>query len=298
MFAHLAAMEKAGLSAELAFAALHLNGAQERVQRVCKLLSQGIDIASAGSRAGLFTVLETRLVRAACCAGSPAITYQRLAARYQQQVRLVSSMKTKIAMPLLILLIALLVQPLPALVSGAMNAGQYLLFVCRPFVLLAGLFLVCRFLSSRLSTPTDHPTFIQQTLTALLTRIPFVGTMLVRRNVRDFYENLALLLEAGIPMLEAVPIAVDTISLCTMRAEVRQIQAKVERGMTLTQAVCGQPIESFVQTGEGSGKLPEMLLRFVDEESETLARHQTQLAEWLPRLFYLCIVAWMSYTLL
>ena len=43
---------------------------------------------------------------------------------------------------------------------------------------------------------------------------------------------------------------------------------------------------SMVVTGEASGTLPEMLMRFADSETEHLASFDRQLAAWIPRIFY------------
>ena len=309
LFAHLAAMEKAGLSPEHAFSLLKLPGKdQPRVQATRKLLLRGQDVASAAAKSGLFTDLETKLVRAACNAGSPQLSYSRLATRYALKARQSSQIKSRLSMPLLVLLMALLVQPLPALVAGSISGSMYLFSVIRPFVILIGLVALFRFVAVRLTQTTNPPSAIQINLSRALIQFPLLGTMWVRRNRRDFYENLALLTEAGIPMQDAVKLAQQTVSLCVVRTDFGQLTTRLLQGDSLTQAVAhlhyqrqfaGNYSEhSFVQTGEASGTLPEMLLRFADGESAALAQQQAQLAEWLPRLFYLGVCGWMAYQIL
>ncbi|PRC94613.1 type II secretion system F family protein [Solimicrobium silvestre] len=305
LFTHLAAMEKAGLPPDKSFSLLRLPGnLQARVVALRKLLGRGVDIPTAGSQSGLFSELETNLLHAAFNAGSPELTYKRMATRYAHKARQASLIKSRMAMPLVVLFIALAVQPLPALVAGTLTASGYLLSIMRPFVLLAGGVFVYKFIATRLFNMTAKPTPIQVGLSTLLTRIPLFGPMLVRRNVRDFYENLALMLEAGLPMLDALPKAVNTVSLCVIRADFSRLQSMMAQGMTLAQAVGNlhyqgkYPVQSFAQTGEGSGSLPEMLLRFADGESEAVAQFQVQVAEWLPRLLYGMVMLWMAYQLL
>lgn len=205
MFAHLAAMEKAGIDPEKAFSLLNLpHKLQARVLTLQAMLSKGMDVPTAGLKSGLFSELEVGILRAAFGAGSPEISYKRLATRYAHQARQTSLMKSRMMMPLLVLFIALLVQPLPALVTGSVSASGYVLAVLRPVVLLFGLVFLYRFVAVRLMRVTKKPTSIQVRLSVLLTHIPLFGPMLVRRNVRDFYENLALMLEAGMPMLDAL----------------------------------------------------------------------------------------------
>ncbi len=305
MFLHLSVMERSGLPPDKAFALLNLpTRLQERVVALRRMLGKGVDIPSAGFKSGLFSDLETNIIRAAFSAGSPEITYKRLATRYEHKARQASLVKSRMAMPLLVLLIALALQPLPGLVSGSIGAGGYLLSILRPFVVLGGCVWLYRFIAKRLSAMTDQPSAIQINLSKLLIRVPLFGTLVQRKNVRDFYENLALMLEAGIPMFDALPKAVKTVNLCIIRADFSRVLPLMQQGQPFAQAVANlhyqgrYPVHSFAQTGESSGSLPEMLLRFADGESEAVARFQVQLAEWLPRLFYGAVAMWMAYQIL
>jgi len=305
MFLHLSVMERSGLPPDKAFSLLQLPARfQERVKIFRRMLNKGVDIPAAGLKSGLFSDLETNILLAAFNAGSPEITYKRLATRLEHKARQASLIKSRMAMPLLVLLIALAVQPLPALVSGSITGADYFLSVLRPFVLLGGCVFLYRFVAKRITNMTATPTSIQIQLTKLIIKIPLLGPIVIRKNVRDFYENLALMLEAGVPMFDALPKAVQAVNLCTIRATFEQVKPRMEKGATLAQAVVNlayqgkYPIHSYLQTGEGSGSLPEMLLRYADGESEAVTQFQVQLANWLPRLFYFGVAGWMAYQIL
>jgi len=301
LFLHLALMERSGLPPDKAFALLTLPaGLNGRLGVLRGLLNGGADIAAAGLKSGLFSEFEARLVAAACHAGSPARTYQRLAQRHALKARNAALVRSRMALPLVSLLIALAVQPLPALLAGSVTGPGYLLSILRPFLVLAGCVFLYRFCARRLSVWTDRPTPVQTALSGLITRLPLFGAMVVRKNLRDFYENLALLLEAGVPMLDALPKALRTVGLCTIRADFAILQTMLERGSTLSQAVANLqfqtrcPVQGYIVSGEASGALPEMMLRFADGESEALAHFQAGLATWGPRLFYALVAVWMA----
>lgn len=305
MFLHLSVMERSGLSPDTAFSLLKLPARfQQRVGILRRMLSKGADIPGAGYTSGLFSEIETNILRAACHAGSPELTYKRLATRYDHKARQASLVRSRMMLPLAVLFIALAVQPLPALVAGTITGAGYALSVLRPFVVLGGAFFVYQFIAKRITVMTDRPSPIQIALSRLLTHMPLFGTMVVRKNVRDFYENLALMLEAGMSMLDALPKACDTVNICVIRADFKRLLAVMERGSPFADAVATlqyqgkYPVHSFAQSGEGSGTLPEMLLRFADGESEAVAQFQVQLAEWLPRLFYGIVAMWMAVQIL
>ena len=130
LFTQLATLEKAGLPVDKAFALLRLDGsAHRRVEAARKLLRSG-NPAFAGEKSGLFTRLETTLVRAALLAGSPERTYRRLADYYTGRAIQTLAMKSRLVMPLFVLIAALFIQPLPGVFSSrqalGLCSGRYL----------------------------------------------------------------------------------------------------------------------------------------------------------------------------
>ena len=303
LFNGLAAMEKSGLPALKAFELIRLPGkAQPRAEQMRKLLGRGADIASAGSRSGLFTAFEANLLRAAIQAGSPGATYQSLAATYTEQATQVAAFKSRLLLPGLILLIALCVQPLPSLVAGTLSGAAYVWQVLRPLLILASLFWLVPWVQTRFTQAQVTP--LQIKLAHWLTCLPLFGEMNVRRNNGVFFSSLALLLEAGVHMFDALPVAVETIGNSAIRADHARIKLRLTQGASLAQALAksnylgNDQVLGAIQTGESSGTLPEMLQRFAQGESAAVSRYQQQLAEWLPRVIYTMLALWMAYGIL
>ena len=304
LYTQLAQMEIAGLPFDKAVAILDVAApAKARLDAFRKLTARGMNPAQAGEKSGLFTKLEARLIYAARNTGSPALMYRRLADFYTQRAMQMSTMKSRLLMPMCVLLLALLIQPLPALIGGAIGVGGYLWQVLRPLIVLAMLFYAARWLwnvALDQSAHSSQPTW--------LLRLPLIGPLIVRRNVRDFFESLALMLEAGISMLDALPAALATIEIGAIKREFARIAPRIEKGAALATALAGikyltrenngDRLIEFVTTGEASGTLPEMLMRHTRMETELINNFYTQLAEWLPRIVYGLIMLWMAYGLL
>jgi general secretion pathway protein F len=300
LFTQLAQMEIAGLPYTKAFAILELGSmAASRLAVARKLAARGVDPAKAGAGSGLFTVLETRLVAAAISAGSPAGIYRRLGDFYTKRAMQVATMKSRMVMPACVLLLSLFIQPLPKLIAGTISVTGYLVLAIRPLVVIALIFFAVRWL---IEFSRGRPA------EALLLRVPLLGTLMVRRNVRDFFESLALMLEAGISMLDALPAALDTIEVGPIKREFSQIADRIENGAALAGALkglnflnedtSGVRLVEFVTTGEASGTLPEMLFRHTNMETEAINAFYQQLADWTPRIVYGLIMVWMAYGLL
>jgi general secretion pathway protein F len=304
LYTQLSQMEQAGLPFDKAFALLDFaEPAKSRLAEMRKLSARGIDPAAAGERSGIFTQLDARLIHAAMRAGSPAAMYRRLADVYTQRAMQLATMKSRMAMPVFVLLLALFIQPLPALVGGAIGVGGYLLQIIRPLIVLAVLFyggrLLWRYVLDA-SEKSTHATF--------LLSVPILGPLTVRSNIRDFFESLSLMLEAGMSMLDALPAALGTLQIGAIRREFAKIAPRIENGTALAGALSGlaylgtennsDRLIDFVTAGEASGTLPEMLMRHTKLETQSLNDSHKQLAEWTPRIFYGLIMLWMAYGLL
>jgi type II secretory pathway component PulF len=295
LYAQLAQMEQAGLPFDRAFAVLSLPAPMApRLVTMRALLVKGVEFSSAGAQSGLFTQLESRLIRAALNAGSPATMYQRLAGYYTERAMHLATMKSRLMLPAGIFVLALLVQPLPALIGGSLNVLGYVWQVLRP-ILLIGALLYCVRVLARRDPRAAGKSFYQN--------IPLYGPIFVRQNLRHFFESLALMLEAGISMLQALPVALDTVEDGDMRCELGKISARIAKGSSLTDALRGigyihdERLTQFIRTGEASGKLPEMLLRHTRLETESINSFLEQLALWVPRVIYGMVMCWMAYGL-
>lgn len=303
LFTHLAAMERAGLPANKTFALLKLSGKDQwRLNDMRKLLAHGMDIATAGAKSGLFSPLESRLIHAALSAGSPADTYQRLAETHAAKAKQAAAIKSRMAMPMLVFVIALFVEPLPELVAGSLSAGGYLLHALKPLAALAVLcWIIVRF-SHWHETGARAP--LRSHIDALLLYVPVFGAMHLRRNVADFVQSLTMLLEAGVPMFDALPDAVDSISNGIIREDFACIKSRMMQGATLAQSFSvlthhgSDTLIALIQTGEAGGKLPEMLQRFANGEAAAVYNFQEQVAVWLPRVIYGIITLWVAHGIL
>ncbi len=302
LFSQLAALENAGMPVTSAFKTLQMSPpTQKRIEAASRLLNQGTDVASAGLASALFSPLDVTLVRAAQAAGSPARVYQRLADRYSLRAQQLKTMRSRLLMPIGVLLLGLLVQPLPELVAGTLSFTGYCWGVAYPLLGLA----VVGWLGKQLLTRLEKPAPLSATATdAWVLQVPMLGSAYSRRNTRDYFESLGLMLEAGMPMFEALPKAAANLSSHALRREFAAMQQRVLAGEPLSKAMApmsflGRPqLMNLVHTGEASGTLPQTLLAYANRESLTLASQQDTLLTWLPRLLYIGVATWMAYSLI
>lgn len=291
LFQHLAAMEKAGLPSERAYALLDLGpGWRARQVSYQRLAARHVPPETAGLNSGLFTPFDARLLAAAFAAGSPQLTFERLAAFYAAKVAQGMQLRSRLLLPCVVLLLSLLIGPLPALFKGSLSMGGYLWRALAPLLMLGAAAVAGLRLSAWFASGLSGPGRVQ--LERLLLAIPVLGRMHLRRNARDFIESLAMLLQAGVPLFDALPPALAAVGNSVVRADLAAILPAVKKGAPLAQAVAAlrlvdtTTLFAFVHTGEESGTLPEMLLRHANAETTAVNDFQLELVAWVPRLLY------------
>jgi general secretion pathway protein F len=296
LFTQLGQMEQAGLPFDRALRVLRLpRPFPPRIEAFRALMAKGAELASAGEQSGLFTKLESSLIRAATNAGSPANTYQRLADFYTDQAMQLSAMKSRLVMPGAMFLLALVIQPLPALVAGTLSTLGYLWHLAYP-ILLVGVVVVGIRALARVQVRSPGKSLFQY--------LPLYGPVFRRRNLRDFFQSLGLMLEAGVPMADALPVAADTVQDGDIRSQLLRMRPRIAKGSSLTEAMRGigylkdERLHQFVLTGEASGELPQMLMRHTRFETESINNSLEQLTQWVPRVVYGIFLLWVAYGVL
>ncbi|UUZ53954.1 hypothetical protein LP419_36315 [Massilia sp. H-1] len=144
----------------------------------------------------MFTVFEARLLRAAFSAKQPCCLGLSVTglAIWRRPRRRPAALRSRMALPVVILTIALFVAPIPQLFLGLLTPTAYLWKVVSPLLVIAALAAAAVRLNAWFGSGA-HATRPARSSNALLA-VPVFGALHLRRNARDFVESLALLFEA------------------------------------------------------------------------------------------------------
>jgi general secretion pathway protein F len=299
LFGQLAAMEDAGLPFASALRLVHLPP-RERPRLAGTRRWIRLGIADAGLKGGLFTSMEASLLRVATASGSPSRTFHLLSDHYARRAARTKVLKSRMMLPAVMVAIAVLIRPLPNLVVGALTWRGYLLKYLLPWIAVGG----AGYLLGELTQRRQTAQALRKTLGRVLSLVPLLGPIQVRRNIRDFFDSLALLLEAGMPILDALPMASSTIRNPTVSMQLSQIKPRIEAGASFAQAVAELSFPghahacALIVTGEASGALPQMLFRYCEAETAAINRFDDLVAEWVPRLAYTSAALLVGYELI
>jgi len=300
LFSQLATMEHAGILPARAFAMIGRDwpaDARHALAQTAEALAKGVDLAQAGQNSGALLPWEARSVRAAAMGGRLESLYRRLSEHYASRAQLFGRLKSRLMFPFLILTLATFVAPFPALFQGAIGLGGYLLRAIGPPLLLYG--------GLRLLAFAYRRQLARETGTAwakLLRAIPVLGGLLAQQQRRDGLFGLLLLLESGVPILEALPLAGKSVADPLLRARFAGAAAALADGRsavaeTLSRyGVVDDPdATALFASGEAAGRLDQVLRHQIRRWDARLELRWDTLAEWLPRLFYVAVAIFMAW---
>ena len=262
----------------------------------------------------VFPEFYIRLVRVGEAAGGLSLTLDRLADSLGQRKAVQDKVKAALVYPAISLIIAvvagivLVTYSLPALIELLDEFGGELPFATK--VLQKGTsFLQQYALLVFGSTAILAMTFFLYARTEygarqrdrLLLRVPMVGGVLVRSNMFALTSTLKTLIEAGVPLVEALRLSRESIGNRVLRDSLDRTTEDAAGGIGLGQAFRRQQFPSLltqgIVTGELSGTLPETLgglADFYQQESERSVSAVTELIQPAIILFVALLVGFIS----
>ena len=300
IFTQLKNLETSGLPAMQAFAILMQTETKlnKQLALMQQQLKSGRPISEAGFRAGIFNEVHKTLIHAGESSGRLAEIYGQLAIHYTVLSIRIKKLKSRLYFPALTLIISLLAQPLPELISSEISGFDYLkLSIGRILVISMSLYLLVRLPVILRGLGTESAWH------SLQLSIPVSARWIVKRQINEFFVVLAMMLEGGLPFSEALPKAVASIRNSCIREQFIPTIRMLNSGASVTDILGNVPIINatllqIVNSSEQIGKLGSGILKFCQQESEAISLQDDALAEWLPRLAYAIIAIWMAYSIL
>lgn len=299
LFSQLAALERAGILPAQAFGMLGGDGpaaARQALARTAAALAGGASLARAGQSGGVWLPWEARLLRAAETGGRVESLYRRFGDHYADRARLWGRLKSRLALPFLVLALATFVAPFPALFQGAIGLSDYLARALGPPLALCGAawWLILAYRRQQAGEMASSSA-------RLLSALPVLGGLLDRQRQRDGVFSLLLLLEAGVPILEALPLAGKSVADPRWRARFAGAAAALADGRAAVAetlhryGVVDDPdAVALFAAGEAAGRLDDMIARQLRRWDARLDRQWEALAEWVPRALYAAVAIFMA----
>ena len=106
-------------------------------------------------------------------------------------------------------------------------------------------------------------------------KVPVLGTLLQKSAVSRFARTLGTLINAGVPILEAINITKDTAGNEVYARALERVHDSIREGETFaaplrSAKVCDGLVTNMIDVGEETGELDKMLLRIADNYEEEM----------------------------
>jgi general secretion pathway protein F len=278
----LATLVAAGLPMDEALAALGESNDDERSRTVVVTLrSRVMEGASLASALGEFPDSFPDEFRATVAAGEASGRLDhallRLADSTEARAALTRQVSVALAYPLLLSLVAiavvsgLLVYVVPQIVGVFENLQQRLPLPTRLLIALAGgvrsfglialLAAIVALVGFRVALRRER---VRLAWDRFKLRLPLIGRLTRATNTARAARTLATLVGSGVPVLEAMQLAAQTVRNLPMRQAVRRAAARVREGGSVARALAESgyfpPVAlRLIASGEKSGRLDGML---------------------------------------
>ncbi len=124
----------------------------------------------------------------------------------------------------------------------------------------------------------------------LILKIPLIGRLLVEREVSRFARNLGTMIKSGLPIFEALKIAVNSQGNLAYKKAILELSTNLEKGRKMTE-ILRQPnfkllfprlVADMIAVGEETGSVEESLFyvsQFYEEDIEETAKNMTTILE-------------------
>jgi len=118
-------------------------------------------------------------------------------------------------------------------------------------------------------------------------KAPVFGDIIIKGNLSSFSRTLATMLSAGVALIEALEICIDTIDNTQISKDLKQVRDAVVKGKSITEPLgrikyFPPLVNQMVKVGESTGNLDTMLVKVADvfeEETEDAIKTMTSLIE-------------------
>jgi type IV pilus assembly protein PilC len=249
------------------------------VERVAARVASGQALnAALATWPDLFKTEWIEIVRSGEESGQLGKVLEKLVEQIDRSAQLRSKMVSAAMYPSIVLCVAIvavsvmLVKVVPTFANMFASMGKKLpaiteaVLACSNFLQERGLLIlsvlaVVIFVTRRWLKTTDG----RRTKDRVCTAMPLIGDVVVQANMQKFASNAALLLRAGLPLLEAIKSMQGILATNSVYEDAMIVVAKhVERGGNLSEGMEKSGafttfVVSMCRIGEGSGTLPEVL---------------------------------------
>lgn len=270
------------------------------IKKIAVDVGEGKTIAEAMQAQKPFSKLYCNLVRAGEAGGILDQILKKLAIHMEKQEKTKRQIRSAMMYPSVVVGVgavviwAMMVFVVPQFTSMLQESGQEVPWVTQlvidtsnfmgsytPIMVPAAIVGLVFFLSY-IKTPTGKIMWDNFSM-----RLPLFGKIIIKGNLSSFSNTLATLLGAGVALIDALDICIETLDSTVIAKDILEVKKKVIEGKTLTEPLgkieyFPELVTQMIRVGEQTGQIDQMLARVAEvfeEEVDELIGNMTKLIE-------------------
>lgn len=270
------------------------------IKKIATDVGEGKTIAEAMSSQKGFDKLYCNLVRAGEAGGILDQILKKLAVHMDKQEKTKAQIKSAMMYPTVVVAVgvvviwAMMVFVVPQFTGMLKESNQEIPWITQfvidvsdfmgtytPIMVPAAIVLVAM-LVSYIKTPAGKIVWDNFSM-----RMPVFGGIIIKGNLSSFANTLATLLGAGVSLIDALDICIETIDSSVIAQDLKEVKKKVTEGKTLTEPLSKIPyfpelVTQMIRVGEQTGQIDDMLARVAEvfeEEVDNLVTGMTKMIE-------------------
>lgn len=286
------------------------------VKAVREEVRNGAMLSDAFAKQGVFPAIYVTSVLAGERSGSLPevlerfITYQRLSLSVRKKL-LVSLMYPSVlvflALGLITFLVTYVVPNFAQLYSsmGAQLPGPTQILIAigttaRSYVIAGFVLLVAAVVAFRLWSRTDSG---REAVDRVLLKTPFVGDVWIKYQVAQFSRVLGTLLVGGIPLMQALDTASESLGTRVLKKVLEQASKLVREGQALSQSLRSTKLFptlslDMIEVGESTGALPAMLTSVAEFYEDDVSTRVTASLTLIEPAIMICMGVFIGFVLI
>lgn len=247
-----------------------------------------------------FDKLYCSLVKAGESAGILDTILNKLSEFMDKQEKIKKQIKSALTYPSIVLVIGigvtwgLMVFVVPQFVGMLTESGQEIPFVTQmvidisdffqeyTIIMIPGFFVAFILFANYIKSKEGKVSWDRFTMKA-----PVFGEIIIKGNLSSFSRTLATMLSAGVALIEALEICIETLDNTQIAKDFKGVKEAVMKGKSITEPLgrikyFPPLVNQMVKVGESTGNLDEMLVKIADvfeEETEDAIKTMTSLIE-------------------
>jgi len=254
------------------------------------------------------------LVRAGETGGFLEKSLNSVAANFESEVKLRSTIKSALAYPVIVLIMAvlavigMLIFIVPVFENMFKGLGgdlpiptQILVVLSRIMVWLGPLLVVLGVAFSFWWRQNKNTEAVRKRIDPIKLKLPVFGPLMTKLAIARFSRNFSTMIGAGVPIMQSLAIVGETSGNWVIETALRNVQDSVRKGESIAGPLMKEPIfpnmvTQMIAVGEDSGALETMLNKvadFYDEEVQSTTEQLTALIEPLMIAFIGVVVGGM-----